>query len=135
MRIMRLLILLICAGCASTPTECVSIRDDWSQIEVSDLPAEVNLGKVLSDDWMLNRDESEILWYRNSKNWYFACLPGRLDDGCWEETYRIMKVNNEWQAVSFDGVICTGAATYPTIEDNHLRSLDLIHEIDPKTDH
>ena len=96
------------------------------------MPAEVNLGKVLSDDWMFNRDESEILWYRDSKNWHFACLPGRADDGCWEETYRIMAVNGEWQAVYFDGVICTGTATYPTIEDKRPQNLDLIHEIDPE---
>jgi hypothetical protein len=36
---------------------------------------------------------------------HFACFPGWTDDGCGEETYRIMTVNGDWQAVYLNGII------------------------------
>ena len=109
-RTIGLLILFFSAGCATTTNECVNIGDEWSQSDVSKVPAEVDLERVFSGQWMSTRDESEIRWYRDLNDSHFACFPGWTDDGCGEETYRIMIVDGEWQAVFFDGMICTGLA-------------------------
>lgn len=108
MRIIGLLTLFFFVGCASTTNECVGIPDAWSQVDVDEIPAEVDLEKVLSGEWLSRRDKSAIRWFRDSNDSHFACLPGWTADGCGEVTYRIMRVNGEWQAVSYDGIICTG---------------------------
>lgn len=63
---------------------------------------------MLFGQWTSRRDERMIQWFRDSDESQFACIPGRNDDGCGQETYRIMQVDGEWQAVRFDGIIRTG---------------------------
>ena len=107
MRTVGLLAIVVFSGCASTPSKCVGIAHEWSQIDASELPAEMDLGKVLSGQRISTRDQSKIQWFRGPDDSHFACFPGWTDDGCGQETYGIMRVDGEWKAVLFDGIICT----------------------------
>ncbi len=108
MRVVGLLVLSSLVGCASSPVECVGIADDWLLVDESDVPAAQRRESFSSKGPFSTEDDSVILWYRSPDSSLFACHPGWNDEGCGQKTYKVMKVDSEWKAVPFNGVICTG---------------------------
>ena len=108
LRVVGLLTFSYLAGCASSTNECVGTRADWLQVGESEVPAEQRREDLFSQQKFSSDNDGTIQWYRDSDNSHFACFPGWNDDGCGEETHKIIRVDGEWKAVEFDGIICTG---------------------------
>jgi len=108
MRIVAILALLSFGGCASHPTQCVGVPSEWAEVDAPAVGTEIVLQREFSDRWKLDLEEDQVRWYRRPDESYFACIPGWDEIGCGQETYKIMLIDDQWQGIFFDGIVCTG---------------------------